>query len=150
MIVTPTLRIPVFGFSLEIDSIGDVPVRSLTGLLQQREGRIVVVCERALNLLDKSVYEWWRSSRAEPSLTLTMSGIVDSAVAKPSAEKRNGKLLFQKAGGPVGELPLVDVRIDAWGISACDARVTDENMVEAFTLSIGDLDMWTVLKPPTV
>lgn len=150
MIVNPTLRVPVFGFSLEIDGIGDVPVRSISGFIQRRDDRVFVVCERALNLLDKTVYDWWRTSRAGQSLDITRTVGGDVATLSPPAEKRNGKLVFQKPSGPVGELPLVDVRIEAWGIPACDTSSKEgKDMIEAFTLSIGDLDMWTVLQPPT-
>ncbi len=130
------IKVPVFGFRVEIDGLGDINLESCGKLketleiIEDNEGgqqRIAdhspgkfkaenLPCVRPTDLADRRIFDWWRRVR---------SGIQD---------KKNGTYFWVKAGIDVAKMEIKGLLIMEHLWAEGDSNEKAKNQKEEFTL----------------
>jgi hypothetical protein len=130
------IKVPVFGFRIELDELGDVnlescgELKSTLEVIEDNEGGRVTIadhspgkvkaenmsCVRVTDLNDRRIYDWWQR---------TSSGIQD---------KKNGTFFWVRAGIDVGKMEIKGLLIIDHSWAQGDANEKAKNQKEMFTL----------------
>lgn len=130
------IKVPKFGFRLEIDEIGDLNLESCGELSEEMDiiedhegGRQTIAdhspgkfsvkempCVRVLDLNDTRIRDWWENLKAG------------------NQDKRNGTFFWTKASTDVAKMEIREMLLKAYSGGSGDAKSKDENQKETFTL----------------
>lgn len=130
------IKVPKFGFRLEVDGLGDLNLESCGDLSEELDiiedhegGRQTIAdqspgkytakelsCVRVLDLDDMRVRDWWENVKAG------------------NQDKKNGTFFWVKAGIDVAKVEIFEMLPKAHTFAQGDAKSKDENQKENFTL----------------
>lgn len=141
------IKVPVFGFRLEIDGLGDINLESCGDLkekievIEDNEGgkpRIAdhspgkfaaepMPCVRVRDLNDTRIFDWWRTTR---------SGVQDL---------KNGTYFWVKAGVDVAKMEISEMMITEHNGAQGDSNEKAKNQKEMFSLKPTEFGEVTIL-----